>query len=228
MKAKITICIIALALVFSIALAKMPALELDGSIFEGKTTYTYGLFDIKTGEEVAKTVVIVEVEDGMLLIDDSLNESFVSVKLPGLEPYYGEKTIRYEGEYVIHSQFEGDSIIVDATTPAGDQHIRLKIPRQPMLHNDQLLFSLPAMDFSAERQRFSLFVPANASFIDAAVIIEGTETVEVPAGEFEIYKVKFDFGTTVQEGYYAVEAPHHLIIYDNGALQYRLEEITAE
>lgn len=220
--------VIFLILISVAIFAKMPAISLDGSIFEGKTTLEYGIYVKESGERVAQSTVIVEVEDSMVLIDDSLNESLVSLRLPGLEPYYGDKTIHFNGDYEIHSQFEGDSIFIDATTPNGDQSIRQEIPQRPLLHNDQLLFSIPAMDFSVQKQSLTLFIPANATFIDMAVVVKGKEKVEVPAGEFEVYRVVFDFGMDVQYGLYLVEKPHNLVFYDNNQIQYKLEKIETE
>lgn len=217
-----------LVIAVSVFSASMPDIVLDGSIFSGKTSFIYSLVDTKTGEELVETKVTVEVEEGMLLIEDSINESFVSVKYPSLEPFHGEKTIHYNGDYHIISQFRGDSVIIDAQTPQGEQNLALKIPRRPVLHNDQLLFSIPAMDFSIPKQGLSLFIPSNASFIDMAVLVKGKTKTKTSAGEFEVYKVAFDFGTEMQYGYYHVEKPHHLIIYDNGKLEYRLQGIVVE
>ncbi len=221
---------IALLLLIQLPLlvAGMPDIVLDGTVFKGKTTYTYGLFDIATGEELVKTTVIVEVEGDVLVIDDSINESFVTLKLPSMEPFYGEKTIHYNGDYIIQCQFQGDSVIIDATTPSGEENAVVEIPNRPLLHNDQLLFSLPAMNFTVEKQKFTMFIPANASFMTAAVVVKGKEKTQVPAGEFQTYKVALDFGSDVQYSYYNVNKPHTLVLYDNGRIQYRLESITSE
>ena len=209
--------------------AKMQELKLDPEdIFSGREVFIYGLFDNESGEEITETEVICEVEDGYLLIDDSVNESFVSVKLDDLSPYSGEKSIHYAGDYVIHSQFTETQIIIDAETPDGEQHIELDRPEGLLLHNDQLLFSLRAMDFSIEKQKLKLFIPANASIIDMAVMVEGIETFNAPAGEFEVYRVTLDFGLSMQTAFYEVENPHKMIAYDNGTLQYRLKESKSE
>ena len=215
--------IISIILVVCAAFAgKAPALALDGSVFSGKQILDYGLFD-GNDDEIAVSKVVIEVVDGMLLIEDSINESAVRLTMPDLLPSSGVKIIHYQGDYEIHSVFTEDSIIVDAKTPRGDEHVSIELTDETVFHNDQLLFSIPAMDFTVKKKRLSLFIPANSSVIEMMIVVKGEEKVTVPAGEFDVFKVALDFGMNIQQAYYEVASPHRLILYDNGQIQYRFK-----
>ena len=206
------------------AVAGMPELTLNPEgVFSKDESRVYGLYSNESGERVGESRISCRIEDSTLRIVDSISRSEVEITYPGLTPIYGFKIIEYGGTYEIESRFTEDSIVINAQTPQGEQNHTQEIPDGVLLHNDQLLVTLRAMDFSERKQRFKLFNPANASVIEGAAVVRGIEEIEVPAGEFEAYRVALDFGTEVQEVYYEKDFPHRMLLYNNGTIQYRLE-----
>jgi len=201
-----------------------PDLKLKpAGIFSGNEKFYYSIVGKKSNKESARTFVSCFIENGILTISDSLNNSSVDVDAVTLKPIEGSWTIEYEGRYDVHSRFDADSIFVEASTPQGPQKVALPMPAGLVLHNDELLMALRAMDFSIEKQKTKLFIPASASIIDMVVIVKGKEKIEVPAGKFNTYKVVLDFGVAVQTAWYEVEKPHRMVSYDNDVIRYQLE-----
>ena len=207
-----------------ICFAAMPELKLNPlNIYAESKTYIYSIFDIASGAEVAKTKVSCIVAPSTLTIKDSLNNSEATISRRDFSPISGHSIFIYQGTYDITTLFTADSILLEAVTPQGDQNVALERPTGTLLNNDQLLFSLPAMDFSIKKQHLKLFVPANASVIDLALIVEGEQKMTVPAGTFAVFKVKLDLGAAFQYAYYEKAFPHRMIAYDNTKIQYRLK-----
>ena len=80
--------------------------------------------------------------------------------------------------------------------------------------NDQLLMSIRALPL-AVGYTFSVPIYAGSTApTNVTIDVTGTETIDVPAGAFNTYKVALDYGQGKQYLWYAVDSPHYLIKYE--------------
>ena len=85
------------------------------------------------------------------------------------------------------------------------------------LDNDQVLMTLRALDFADGYEAgFVDVVPGRALKLDMAVRVTGPETVEVPIGTYQAWRVELISGGARQHAWYQVEPPHNLLVYDDG------------
>jgi hypothetical protein len=199
-------------------------------------TLFYGLYDA-SDIKLIETIIVYDLTEEGVWITDFINESEILLDAVTLKPISGSKMFHNAGQAIIigtlvtedsiyaHLLAKNEKDAADSTAPFQHNETRsLPIPKSAFLHNDQLLYSFPAIDFTQKRHDFKLFVPASVSFIDVAAIIGKPEKITTPAGEFEAYPVTFDFGTVKQKAWYELEEPNRMLIYDNGTLQYRFEK----
>jgi len=192
-------------------------------VFVENEEFDYQIMDMKENKVLTQSKIVCKIDDDELEITDSANRSKIVVNKTTLEPKNGKVVIEYNGTYNIDTRFSEDSIYIDASTPQGDQSMVVEKPEGILLHNDQILMSLRAMDFTKEKQKTIIFVPANGKTMDLVLVVGEKENFEVPAGKFEVYPVTLDFGVATQTAYYEVESPHRMIAYDNGTIQYQLK-----
>ncbi len=189
-----------------------------------RDTLYYSLYD-KSENKVAESMTIYNLDEEGLRIIDIVNQSEVLIDPASLSPISGQKVFMDgQKQILVTSAIVGDSVQLFMKLDEQEETMSIAIKKYPFLHNDQLLFSFPALDFSQKRHDFQLFVPASASFIQVAALVGKPENIEVPAGEYSAYPVTFDFGMATQKAWYEVEGSHRLIVYDNGQIQYRLEK----
>ncbi len=187
-------------------------------------TLQYGLFD-QEENRIAQTTVIYNLTEEGLWISDSINESEILIDEKSLMPIEGTKVFNSsQGRVEIRTVFDGDSIRAHMTVDAGEEDRTIAVSEIMTIHNDQLLFTTPAIDFGQKKHNMKLFVPASVTLIGMALIVNDPVEVEIPAGKFEAYPIRFDFGMGIQEAWYEVAEPHRMLIYDNGRIQYRLEK----
>lgn len=187
-------------------------------------TLHYGLYD-RGDNKVAETKAIYNLTEEGLWITDSINQSEMLIDSQTLMPIKGIKGFQSkQGAIEIVTTFSGDSIHAHLSADAGEEDRSLAIPEETTLHNDQLLFTIPTIDFEQIKHELKLFTPSSVTTIGLALIIDKPEKIEVPAGKFKAYPVRLDFGMATQKAWYEFDEPHRLLMYDNGKIQYRLEE----
>jgi len=153
-------------------------------------------------------------------------ESKVYTDAETLSPIRYETTMTVsKGTYEITAVYGEDEVQIDAETPDGPQSLTRPKPDNAY-DNDQLLMlgrALPLEeDYSAE---FNLVIPKSANKTPTSVKVVGRETVTVPAGEFDCWKVQYGFGGVSQSAWYAVEGSKPMVKYDNGTTVYLLTDI---
>jgi hypothetical protein len=86
--------------------------------------------------------------------------------------------------------------------------------------NDQLLMTLRALPFSEGYiTNYVIVNTINATKVNGTFTVQPQETVTVPAGSFNAWKVEMSFGQTTQYAWYQVDSPFKLVKYDNGTTQ---------
>ena len=58
----------------------------------------------------------------------------------------------------------------------------------------------------------------------ATIRVQGQERITVPAGEFEVWKLRVSSGGSTETAWIGVDAPHPLVRYDNGSNTFELEK----
>jgi hypothetical protein len=91
---------------------------------------------------------------------------------------------------------------------------------QNAVDNDQLLMTLRSLPFSEGYNATYVIVNTmNATLTNGTFTVQPQETVSVPAGSYNTWKVEMNFGQTTQYAWYEVDSPHTLVKYDNGTIQ---------
>ncbi len=151
--------------------------------------------------------------------------SKVRIDAATLKPLDKEKTVKNAStDATLNITYAEGKVQIAALVNGKEQNVSIDLPEHA-LENDQLLMTLRAMPF-AEGYEGSLvdIVPDTASKVSLTVRVKGKETVSVPAGEFETWRVELDFGQGKQTVWYAVEAPYTMVQYDNGSTKIVLRE----
>jgi hypothetical protein len=147
----------------------------------------------------------------------------VTVRSSDLRPLSGEHQVTGSpNDFSLTSAYQNGQLTVQAQTAQGTKNATVNVDASA-LDNDSLLMVLrgaPLADnFSSP---FTLVVSANATQVKAMLNVVGKESVTVPAGTFETYKVELSFGTQKQTIWYEAVSPHRLIQYDNGTTKFVL------
>lgn len=141
----------------------------------------------------------------------------VRVDAATLKPLRKDKTIQRPGtDATLNITYAAGKVQIHAIVNGKEQNVSIDMPPDG-LENDQLLMTLRALPFAEGYQgRLTDVVPDTASRVGTTVRVKGKEKVETPAGTFEAWRVELDFGQAKQSVWYAVEAPHTMVQYDNG------------
>ena len=114
-------------------------------------------------------------------------------------------------------------LTLTAKTAQGDKSTTIDVAPDAY-DNNSLLTILRGFPFSTgTAASFTNVVTANAAQIKSTTTVAGQESVTVPAGTFDTYKVVMEFsGAPPQTSWYESADPHRLIKYDNGTNQFVL------
>ncbi len=126
-------------------------------------------------------------------------------------------------DFSLSGTYADNKLTVTAKTSQGEKSATIDVPPDAY-DNNSLLAILRGLPFSAgNAASFTNIIPANAAQVKATATVAGQESVAVPAGTFDTYKVMMDFGgLQKQTAWYEVASPHRLIKYDNGTTQFVL------
>jgi len=142
-----------------------------------------------------------------------------TVRLDGstLKPLSKEKTIHRAGtDATLKITYSAGKVQINAVVNGKEQNVSIDMPADG-LENDQLLMTLRALPFAQGYDgRLTDVVPDTASKVPTTVRVASQEQVTTPAGTFTAWRVELDFGQAKQTVWYAVEAPHAMVQYDNG------------
>ena len=126
-------------------------------------------------------------------------------------------------DFSLTATYADNKLAVTAKTAQGDKNATIDVAPDAY-DNNSLLAILRGLPFSdGTAAAFTNVVTANAVQVKSTATVSGQESVTVPAGTFDTYKVVMDFGgAQKQTAWYEVAAPHRLIKYDNGTTQFVL------
>jgi hypothetical protein len=147
-----------------------------------------------------------------------LENTMVLVDQKTLQPIKATRKFDMKGkEYTISSEFQEGKVNVKAELPTGTQNATVELT-EPVYHNDALLLSLMAMELEPGAHiKFTHYNPSNSQTANYDITVLNEETVNVPAGEFQTYKLKLDYsdGLSVHYAWYQKDTPHKMIKYNN-------------
>jgi hypothetical protein len=135
-----------------------------------------------------------------------------------LKPLSEEKTIHTAAtDATISTTYTGSKLDIKAIVKGETQSASMNVPDNA-IDNDQLLVVLRALPFAQGYEaKYAIIVAQNALNVPVTIRVKAKESVEVPAGKFEAWRVELDFGQGQQSLWYQVDSPHRLVQYDNGA-----------
>jgi hypothetical protein len=127
----------------------------------------------------------------------------------------------YEWSYTTGE--DGDRL--EVTHDAGDGHDTDSLDlRDNYYDNEASLWLWRSLDFDeALDQNYVSVNPLEATQQTVNLQTPATETIEVPAGTFEVWRVIVRNGRAIRSAWINVEAPHQVVQWDNGDVIFRLE-----
>lgn len=197
---------------------------------DGEAT-TYVIND-KQGNEVGTARLSARQSDGKWLLEQTIeagatrDHSEFTSNGDDLKPIGEHRVINTgSGEIVIDTAYSGNKLSITAQTPdRGEQKAEIDVPADAY-DNDQALFLWRTLPYADGYQAtYTNIVAANALKPTLKLTTVGKESVSVPAGQFEAWKVEMEAGQQKQLFWVGTEAPHYLVQYDNGATVMSLSE----
>ncbi len=134
-----------------------------------------------------------------------------------LAPLGETKTIHTASSDVqVTTKYENGKLSINAVVGGQNQSATLDVPPNA-IDNDQLLMTLRALPFAeGYTADYVVIVAQNALKVDTTVTVQSKESVTVPAGTFDAWRVEISADQGTQSAWYQVDAPHMLVQYQNG------------
>ena len=160
------------------------------------------------------------------------DDSLVVVDTTTLKPHAAERTIRRrEAE-----DDEAYSAVYDPTAPDGPRVLVTRLEggeererdielRDHYYDTESSLWLWRTIDLREDFEaRYVNFNARDGSQATARLVIVDRQTIEVPAGTFETWRLQVRTGRDTRIAWIHVEAPHEIVQWDNGSLFFRLEK----
>jgi hypothetical protein len=161
--------------------------------------------------------------------DGNSDDSEVVVNAETLKPVSVKRVIMGEDQRdVVEGQYGDEGVIIDAQSDGDETKTSLRVPEHSY-DNESSLFvwrTLPFEEGFAAAYDTIKVNQRERSLVQVEVV--GRETVEVPAGTFETWRVDIRSGGVDQVAWYSVEPRRHLVKYDNSVLVFLLDEVPEE
>jgi len=120
-----------------------------------------------------------------------------------------------KSDFALMTVYDKGKLTIQAKTADGDKTATISVPADSW-DNDQSLVCIRALPLGeGYTYAYTNIVGASAGVLKTTLTVLGQEKVDVPAGSFTAYKVEMDFGQGKNYGWYDVNAPHHIIKYEN-------------
>lgn len=195
---------------------------------------------VAEGEVAGHGTLSVAVEDGRLALHQSYSEAdppagvtptsdetTVWVDPSTFVPTGGERVIvRRDGdgevtterfEWTYGEQNDAPRLFQSSDDGDGEPRERELRLREDFYDNESSLWLWRSIDLAADIDAY--YVSVNAIEVSQQTVnvrVPQTETVTVPAGEFEAYRLLFRNGRAVRTAWIEVAAPHRVLRWDNG------------
>jgi len=154
------------------------------------------------------------------------DDTQVVVSAKNLLPFTVHRILNGNGKAEINGIYESDRLEITADTPSGKKSLDVKLA-EDTYDNEEILFLIRAFPLKSDYiTSFNFAVVATGVKGKCTLKVLNQEKVKVAAGEFETYKVEFDFGAMGPKMYawYGVTKPCYLIKYDNSNILCELKE----
>jgi len=119
-----------------------------------------------------------------------------------------------EGRVDYVAEYGPDDVTIKADLPQGHEEAAMKLPARPFYDAEQLIMVIRAIPLSGNFRGTLRSIVTRAGAQDSVILrVRGRESVSVPAGHFETWKV--DIAGTDQSAWIAVARPHQLARYED-------------
>lgn len=119
-----------------------------------------------------------------------------------------------EGHVSYVAEYGSEDVMIKASIPGGHEEAAMKLPARPFYDNEQLVMVIRALPLYGNFRGTLKSVLTRAGAQDKVILrVCGRESISVPAGHFETWKV--DIAGTDQSAWIAVAPPHQLVRYEN-------------
>jgi hypothetical protein len=191
----------------------------------GETT-DYEWLDDASGSQIGtSTITITQQTPNWIITEvDSIGQENqtiqMTINIETLKPVGEQKTIKATSNDIqLSSIYSAGKVDITADVNGTQKTASVDVP-QNAVDNDQLLMTLRSLPFSEGYNATYVIVNTmNATLTNGTFTVQPQETVSVPAGSYNTWKVEMNFGQTTQYAWYEVDSPHTLVKYDNGTIQ---------
>ncbi len=131
-----------------------------------------------------------------------------------------------EGDRTCQATYQGRTVTVEQKSKESQRTDRLDVPvRSYDTWTDLFLWRTLAFEAGFEARYSDVLTCslAKPDVLSVVLKVKKRETVEVPAGRFEAWKLEIRSGGGTQKAWYEVNPPHRLVRYDNGQLVFELK-----
>lgn len=199
--------------------------------FTGYVIQDYDGNEIGSGALLIRKIMDIYNLNQRYVFEGKLDQIIMAnVRIDNLKPLAGTITIPEVALYpvVTYIYKEDGTLTIDAATKEGSQQTIITVPEDAYDYNE-LLFLLRTIPFEINYTATFTNVIVNRAEIQIATItVVGQEELQVPAGNFDTYKVEFTSDGNKKYLWYAREKPHYLVKLDDGTGIILLEEIRDE
>ena len=137
----------------------------------------------------------------------------------------GEATEEYEWRY--EPGADGQLLFAAHRAPGESEYEERELRlREHHYDNESSLWLWRTLDLSEQYEaRYISVAHQQRSQQTVALRVTQRQTLEVPAGEFEVWRLQIRNGRATRVAWINVQAPHEIVQWDNGSLVFRLMEI---
>ena len=214
----------------------------DSVPFEAGERAVYALHNNR-GEGVARGTLSVTRDGDDLLLAQSYtrldgdgeptDEVFVTVDATTLAPLRLVRTVqtadgedRYTAGYEAVSEAAA-TVLFDSTVDGKSERRELDLGEH-YYDNESSLWLWRTLDFAqGYEQRYTAVNHLERNQQTVILRVIDRQTVEVPAGTFEVWRLQVRNGRATRVAWINVDAPHQIVQWDNGSIIFRLEEFHA-
>lgn len=196
-------------------------------------TATYRLMDGK--DEIGSGVLRIEQQGQDLLFSQKFDipkeritdEVGVLADVETLAPSSVTRRISGpEGDRTCQATYQGRTVTVEQKSKEGQRTDRLDVPVSSYdTWTDLFLWRTLAFEAGFEVRYSDVLTCslAKPDVLSVVLKVKGRESVELPAGKFDAWRLEIRSGGRTQKAWYEVSPPHRLLRYDNGQLVFELE-----
>lgn len=157
--------------------------------------------------------------------DGNSDESEVTVDADSLKPLSLRRVIVGEDRTdIVEGNYVEAGVLIDAQSDGDETKTSLRVPEHSY-DNESSLFLWRTLPFAEGFEAtYNTIMVNRRERSTVTVTVVGRETVDVPAGTFEAWRVEVRSGDISQVAWYATDSRHHLVKYDNSLIVFLLDQ----